>query len=940
MSKLVVAGALTACMFANATLTMFPSVALSAFAGNEWWEYDTFDDGVGLPWSICESGPAKMRFDISEGSFNVQIVNQGGAAQGGESRRDCQFRCRGLKIQPGHTYRVMAEVTADQDGEIYTMIGESDGPFTEYWHNGYGGADIGLDWSCMPVKAGETLKIDSKFTPTADQFAFSASGAVCEWSWQFGGAGPDQLKDCFPVGTNLKFDNLYLIDETMEESLITKPNLAIKKQDIRVNQVGYYSKLAKKASLIVAKDTAADQTFTLQDAAGKTVYTGYSREFGFDQASDDYVQILDFSDYRQPGTYTLHCGESESYPFEISDTLYDGVLTNAVNYFYQNRSGVEIKEDYITSKGKNDSKSALTHKAGHNPDQAFLQEKWQKNYAADGSDIDQDAEADVTGGWYDGNDHSKYVPDGAVSVWMLQNMYERALSGENHSDVKKFADGSGTVVVPEAGNDYPDLLDEARVELEWMFKMLAPADYTMEYNAVYDGGKTTGKYENMVFYNVKDSKWTGVAILPDEYAEAWGTERIVSPPSTSATLDVAAVAAQAARLWQTYDADFAATCLDVAEKCYAAALANPELMAPLNVISDSDKYADFTTSDDFYLAACELFATTGKEAYMTRLSEYTNAFQVCNQHDAGTRSYISFSYQQNNVENFGTMSLYLNQKNLTESQIETMKKSICAVADAKIEEENTQGNGTPYRGVLYSNLVDTNDYEGYQAYEWASNSFVINDAIIMAYAYDVSGKNEYINGVSSALDYLFGRNAMDFSYVSGYGDRALSNPYHRFWANQMDSSFPSVPDGVLCAGPNSELQDPYARLAGLKLGETAAQKCYIDNAESWSTNEVSMLWNAPFAWVMSFMEDEAPNVKEIIVDPVDYGDMNCDGKVSITDLVMMARYAAEDDEMIPPTAQGIKNADCYCDGKVNSSDITTLARFLAHLIPEAKIIPE
>ncbi len=322
VSKLVAAGALTICLFANASLAMFPSVAMPAFAGNGAWEYGQFDNGVGLPWHICESGPSKLKFNIADGSFNVRIVNQGGAAMGGESIRDCQFRCRGLKIRPGHTYRVMAEVTADQDGEIYTMIGDSSGPFTEYWHNGYGGADANLGWNAMPVKALETLKIDSTFTPTAEQFESSASGEVCEWIWAFGGAGADAAKDCFPVDTNLKFDNLYLVDETTGESLITEPVIyPIEKRDIRVNQVGYYSKLDKKASLIVAQDAAADQTFTLQDAEGKIVYTGYSREFGYDQASGDYVQILDFSDYQKPGTYTLHCGEAESYAFEISDAF-------------------------------------------------------------------------------------------------------------------------------------------------------------------------------------------------------------------------------------------------------------------------------------------------------------------------------------------------------------------------------------------------------------------------------------------------------------------------------------------------------------------------------------------------------------------------------------------------------------------------------------------
>ncbi len=68
-----------------------------------------------------------------------------------------------------------------------------------------------------------------------------------------------------------------------------------------------------------------------------------------------------------------------------------------------------------------------------------------------------------------------------------------------------------------------------------------------------------------------------------------------------------------------------------------------------------------------------------------------------------------------------------------------------------------------------------------------------------------------------------------------------------------------------------------------------------------------------------------------------YGDVNCDGSITISDLVLMARYVAEDSEMQPLSAQGLKNADCVADGKVNSSDITALARYLAHLIQESEL---
>ena len=66
-------------------------------------------------------------------------------------------------------------------------------------------------------------------------------------------------------------------------------------------------------------------------------------------------------------------------------------------------------------------------------------------------------------------------------------------------------------------------------------------------------------------------------------------------------------------------------------------------------------------------------------------------------------------------------------------------------------------------------------------YPWGSNSFVVNNALIIALAHDFTKDGKYLNGVVMGMDYVLGRNALDQSYVTGYGDRPLENPHHRFW---------------------------------------------------------------------------------------------------------------------------------------------------------------
>ena len=151
---------------------------------------------------------------------------------------------------------------------------------------------------------------------------------------------------------------------------------------------------------------------------------------------------------------------------------------------------------------------------------------------------------------------------------------------------------------------------------------------------------------------------------------------------------------------------------------------------------------------------------------------------------------------------------------------------------------------------------DPGNEDGKPSYPWGSNSFVATNAMVLGLAYDFTKKPRYRNGVASAMNYLLGTNPMGQSYVTGYGEKPLENPHHRFWAKQSRADFPSAPPGVLSGGPNSSLQDPYVQAAGLKKKGCAPQKCYLDNIEAWSVNEITINWNSPFAWMTAFLDEQ------------------------------------------------------------------------------------
>jgi endoglucanase len=54
--------------------------------------------------------------------------------------------------------------------------------------------------------------------------------------------------------------------------------------------------------------------------------------------------------------------------------------------------------------------------------------------------------------------------------------------------------------------------------------------------------------------------------------------------------------------------------------------------------------------------------------------------------------------------------------------------------------------------------------------------------------------------------------------------------------------------GMLVGGPDRNLDDPYAIAV---LTEESAAMSYVDNAQSYSTNEVTIYWNSPLVFVMA-----------------------------------------------------------------------------------------
>ena len=128
------------------------------------------------------------------------------------------------------------------------------------------------------------------------------------------------------------------------------------------------------------------------------------------------------------------------------------------------------------------------------------------------------------------------------------------------------------------------------------------------------------------------------------------------------------------------------------------------------------------------------------------------------------------------------------------------------------------------------------------AYPWGSNLTIANNGqymFMMKGLVDTYNKNV----ADMQLNYLFGNNATGYCFLTEFGTVYSDHPHHR----PSQAKGVTVP-GMLVGGPNSGLNDPYVQNV---LRGMPSAKCYADNAQSYSTNEITIYWNSPLIYLLA-----------------------------------------------------------------------------------------
>jgi len=694
----------------------------------------------------------------------------------------------GIPIETDGNYILRITASATPATIVRALVGETGGSYTSVM-------------AVNPSLSTELATYEYAFTANNTYPAVTVDPVLGPWAGQV----------ALQLGANGAF-TFCVTDVSLVKTLTPPPPYAPETGPrVRVNQVGYLPFGAKTATLVTDATTALP--WTLYDGA-TAVATGTSTPRGVDPTAGINVHTIDFSAVTaESDGYTLVADGEISYPFSIATDLYEKLRVDSLSFFYPMRSGIEILGDVAGA----DYARAAGH-IGVDPNQgdddvACLPAGAMMVGAVDLYDgYTCDYTLDVTGGWYDAGDHGKYVVNGGISVSQLLSSYERNL---NAMTGDQGALGDGTLRVPEAANDVPDVLDEARWELEWMLKMQVPAGE---------------QYAGMVHHKVTDVAWTGIPMLPANDPQP----RYLHRPSTAATLNLAAAAAQGARLFNEFDPGFAGELLDAAEVAYAAAEATPDLYAPdtnANANPGGGPYNETEVEDEFYWAATELYLTTGEAEYLADVE--ANAY-----HLGGAKAAFQLSgFDWRDVASVARIDL-ATVPSLVPNRA-AIRRSVVAAADDVVEMAAAQPFGQPYVGV-----------DG--AFEWGSNGKVLNNIALLGAAFDVSGHPAYLNAAVGGMDYILGRNALNNSYVTGYGEAFSQNMHSRWFAAQASAALPHPPVGTVSGGPNSDIPDP---VSGPLLGGCAPQFCYVDDIGAYGVNELTINWNSALAYVASFLAD-------------------------------------------------------------------------------------
>ena len=512
-----------------------------------------------------------------------------------------------------------------------------------------------------------------------------------------------------------------------------------------------------------------------------TFFTGNLTQSKSSAYSTTKTQLADFSSFQKKGTYVLLIN---NLGHSYVFTIGDDVLSNTLN---ASLKGFYYQRASMPLEEKYAGKWARG--AGH-PDNKVSIHPSAASKVRPAGFITSSA-----GGWYDAGDYNKYIVNSGITMGTLLSAYE------------DFPEASKSVKpsIPYDKNGVPAIIEEAVYNLRWMLTMQDPNDggvYTKCTNASFDG---------MIL--------PGITTLP----------RYLVQKSTAASLDFVAVTAQAGRILKKFKAQYpglADSCVSAAKKAWGWALVNNNLAydqdgnnKKFTPAITTGGYGDGHFEDEWLWAASEMYSLNADNEYLAIIKANQKLAKI-------------------EVPSWGTVTmlayytLIRNKNTATLSATAEMKKEVLAMAESFLKNQNQNAFNT-IMGQQASDFV------------WGSNAVAANQGILLINAYLISKNKKYVDAALSNVDYLLGRNATGYCFITGSGSKSPMHPHHR--PSIADGITEPVP-GLLVGGPNPGKQD------GCVYEFSETETAYTDVDCSYASNEIAINWNAPLVYLLNAVQ--------------------------------------------------------------------------------------
>ena len=523
----------------------------------------------------------------------------------------------------------------------------------------------------------------------------------------------------------------------------------------RISQEGYAAGLPVCAAVLAAEPVL------LKNAAGETLRRLCFDAPETDPASGDRVTLLDLG-ILDEGVYTLE-NSRESRAITVRPGAWNKVTHALIKGLYYQRCGCVLDEAHA---------GPYRHAACHTAPAAVWEDRCTRRT--------------VTGGWHDAGDYGKYVGPGAVTVAHL--LYTWKLFPRGCSD---------PLNIPETGNGLPDILNEARWELDWLLRMQRS-----------DGA----------FHNKLTKARFAPFIMPEDDLEP----EYLMPVCHCATADACACLALAFRIYRSFDEGFAGTMLQAALRAWDWLENHPDYVPFRNPEGvRTGLYSGWNDTDNRFWAACELFAATREERFREAAEKlYLSGFSL-----------IQFGWAD--VGGIGALCCLFD-----------LKEKAGGILYGRLREDFLRQSGS---------VLCLSGESGYgtalapDGYTWGSILSVMSHAMAMILNSLLTGREDMRRAALLQWHYALGLNALDLCFVTGFGERSVMHPHHRpSGADGIDAPVP----GLISGGPNKSHCYPQTKE---KLGsETPPAKYYLDETPSADTNEIAIYWNSPAVFTGAF----------------------------------------------------------------------------------------